>query len=125
MEKILVLVSNSQKAQDLQKRLKKWGVDVVDVAVCEDDIALDELSARYNIIVISPRFCGDILETAKYVRRIRKVFFDPMIAIRMMFDYDNPLPLKIAGCNFVVYSTNWDEVWTQVCDIVQEISVDS
>ncbi|MEK9171743.1 MAG: hypothetical protein AAB782_00700 [Patescibacteria group bacterium] len=122
IEKILVLLANRTRSQELRERMKRWGVDVVDTLAHGDIVPLGELEVRYNIIVVDKRFQGNSQDTAKLVRRMRREFLDPIIGIDEGCAGDGELfDLQLAGCNFMVYPNTWEKTWGGILDTIQEI----
>lgn len=62
----------------------------------------EKILAHYNVIVITNDFCGDVQETATFIRRLRKVYSEPLIALKYIEDRRGLFPMQVAGCNFVV-----------------------
>lgn len=118
-EKVLILSRDRDLTEKMHQQLKQFWVDVVDVVHEESGILFDELAARYNFIVIDKWFSGNAVDTAILVRRIRRVFFDPIIG----FDRcggGEIMSMKISGCNFILKPT--EDIVSGICDIIGHIS---
>lgn len=62
---------------------------------------------RYTTIVMDSLFCGNTRDGASLVRRIRREYYDPIIALDTVQTNEGVYPLRIAGCTFILPSNKY------------------
>ena len=122
--KVLILMRGKREIKELTESLKYLEIAVIGALEAEEAIPFGKLAARYNIIVIDKHFCFHARETSKLVRKIRKEFFNPMIATSVCPGSGEVFSLQVAGCNFIEYSTSLEKICNTVCECVLQISAE-
>ena len=121
-ERVLILTRNHEDAASLFKRFAKFKVDVVSAIYEERKVAFGELRKKFSVIIVDKHFCGNSRATAAFIRRMRRSFFDPIIAVQSCADNEGIFPLTVAGCNFTIpLRDSWEKVCTEVCDLLTRV----
>lgn len=101
-EKILVLSQNDRVLSQFPPLLKKWGVEVVDVASENTEVPFEELRYRYNIIIIDKHWNGGARGAVECIHHIRTKFQYPIIGIEVFPGGGQLFSLQVAGANFTL-----------------------
>lgn len=127
IEKVILLSRNKEFLSTLRDRLKRFGVEVVEMFTEKEQVPMDELRHRYNVIVVDKSFLGHARNACVLVREMRCARFDdPIIAFERVA-YDGELfSLAVAGCNFTIslfdHLDDEERLMTAICRLVERIS---
>lgn len=101
MERVLMLSRDEDLSRAVKEMLRRFGVDRIDfVTDLASMIPPDELSTKYNILIVDKVFLENGSKTATLVRQIRKGYFDPIIGLESHHGDGTLFSLQVAGCNF-------------------------
>ena len=123
-EKVLILLKDERLSQQIDRLLRKFGVDVVDVFNKGTELPFEKLSDWYNIILIDKHFAGNARDTATLVRGMRRKFADPILGMETMRGSGDIFSLTVAGCNMVFSFVDHSpqEICSTICKTIGEVS---
>jgi stress-induced morphogen len=123
-ESILILTRDQQLGEQIQKALKSFGCEIVDLVSNPGLVPHGELDARYNVIIVDKTFNGNARSTTRLVRFIRQEFDKPMIALEVGAGDGDGDWLQVGGCNYLIvhYDLERHLIPGSVRDIIGKIT---
>jgi hypothetical protein len=101
-DRVLVLIRPAALARLYVDSLRQFNIDKVRSCDEPKNMPWGQLAGAFNALVIDAVFSGNARDTAALVRRIRREFFEPILAVQHCMTNEGVFPLQVAGCNFVI-----------------------